>query len=241
MYAEKIIKRTKADYKLCQHHFTLIELLVVISIIAILASMLLPALNKAREKARSTACINNQKQLNIAMGNYADDADSYPPNNVNTPANGNWPWLLKTNKYIHQTMIYYCPSCPQFTPDYSLEWTKANGEVSWTYSYVSYGINAVGVSDDWYASGGMVNPVSKITPAKAGSLRKPSETILFSDSRFSAIPTAPYYLIDYGNGRIISRHQGKANTTWADGHISSEINGEKYNDSALRLIYLKRK
>ena len=66
--------------------FTLIELLVVIAIIAVLIALLLPAVQAAREAARRAQCVNNLKQLGLAMHNYHDANDVFPPMGFDTSA-----------------------------------------------------------------------------------------------------------------------------------------------------------
>ncbi len=82
--------------------FTLIELLVVIAIIAILASMLLPALGKAREKAKQTSCMNNEKQLGMALQFYTDDHDGILIPTV-MKNNAFWPWNRQLDTYVAGT------------------------------------------------------------------------------------------------------------------------------------------
>ena len=87
----------------CHRPFTLIELLVTIAVIAILAGMLLPALNSAREKTYKISCASNLRQVGYAMLNYVGDNDGfYPRTRSSDPNYKNWPYYFITQaKYIN--------------------------------------------------------------------------------------------------------------------------------------------
>ena len=102
--------------------FTLIELLVVIAIIAILAAILFPVFAKAREKARQTSCLSNEKQLCLAVLSYAQDYDEIlPPALLYWVAGDtNWlkSWMMLCYPYVKNVQLYACPSYSQ-VPGYS--------------------------------------------------------------------------------------------------------------------------
>ncbi len=90
--------------------FTLIELLVVIAIIAILAAILFPVFAHAREKAKSTACLSNQKQIGLALIQYVDDTDEHWPacdRGVNNVSDSFWQWNVMP--YIKSNAVWLCP------------------------------------------------------------------------------------------------------------------------------------
>lgn len=212
-------------------NFTLIELLVVIAIIAILASMLLPALQKARESGRGASCVNNMKSLGTTMSMYADAYNGFAPAisgkyRSDKPGNNcNWSYALSNNGFLSEgDKIFYCPSSSVTDKQAALK--KNSNEQSW--SYYTYGLRMN--KDNNTAFRIATSPItcadSGVGPFSASSFYLFSDSVLTSDATYPGTAVLHPIATSADNYKLAARHSKRANLWFADGSTRSYTKNE---------------
>ena len=207
-----------------KHNFTLIELLVVIAIIAILAAMLLPALNKAREAARKSNCLGNIKQQMTATLMYVDNNDVFPSlNDAKGYGFAGWRWQISSflgimvddnrlNTTLAESEVKLSTGpfkCPSFTANQDF-FTASKQLFNGGYGY------------NWYGNvNGQCSGMGYIACyVKPNHVTKPSDTVVIGDSgdnNASAAEAAAIYNPSFAKGQA-TRHSDSMNAGFADGH-----------------------
>lgn len=186
--------------------FTLVELLVVIAIVAALASLLLPALHRAKSGARGIQCLGRVRQIGLGIAMYAEDHDDALPRSQHSAfAHGQAPWGKAVAPYLGSTAaswtnllaeVYRCPSDRRRTP--------------W-----SYGANVyfeLGPDDDYEGKPETWN--------RLGQIPRPAATVRTSENDTGADHVMAHFWVAASDAVEVprTRHSGRANFGFADGH-----------------------
>lgn len=216
-FGERRKNQSEADMK--KKRFSLVELLVVIAIIALLAALLLPALQKAKTKALELDCANHLRQCGLGHYAYAGDNNDYL---VSSESGGSGDWLRAIQaigiffnqvRYIAHDLLN-CPTKPATSVYYS--------------SYMANGRLVGGPTQTHYW--GQVGP----SHVKIGKIRTPSIKLLMLDGAFASTYGANAYTTEpyYRNDRSYRHHRGD-NVLFADGHGEWRAGDENWGDYAM--------
>jgi len=233
----------KRQFRSLRAAFTLVELLVVIAIIAILAALLLPVLSKSKATAKSIACLNNLKQLDLCLHLYiADNDDFFVPNNsiaiINSPGSDvkGLSWLpdenavieLDPSNIINGLLFQYNRSLPIYHCPADLSTLETPGgqllpQLRWRSYNMSQSVNGYPQGDSEYY--GIIPAWTKFT-----EVRRPIPSELFvlidenadtiEDAEFGNPPVgSPYFWPNVWWDMPSDRHNQGANLSFADGHV----------------------